>query len=136
MVEFRETRRSDGTCVLWVQGEFDLAVVDEFLEQALPCLAGADALKLDLAAAVLLPMYGFLRVPVLLLLLGPFVAFFGTGYFSGLGALVHVRNEAARQGKPMSLVNVSPATHRLLEITGLHQAFEIRPDDPETDDGG
>jgi len=41
-----------------------------------------------LAAAVLLPMYGFLRVPVLLLLLGPFVAFFGTGYFSGLGALV------------------------------------------------
>jgi len=41
-----------------------------------------------IAAAVLLPTYGFLRVPVLLLLLGPFVAFFGTGYFSGLGALV------------------------------------------------
>jgi len=33
-------------------------------------------------------MYGFLRVPGALLLLGPFVAFFGTGYFSGLGALV------------------------------------------------
>ena len=111
MVEFRETRRSDGTCVLWVQGEFDLAVVDEFLEQALPCLAGADALELDLHG----------------------VSFIDS---SGLGALVHVRNEAARQGKPMSLVNVSPATHRLLEITGLHHAFEIRPDDPETDDGG
>jgi MFS family permease len=41
-----------------------------------------------LTAAILLPMYGFLRVPVLLLFLGPFVAFFGTGYFSGLGALV------------------------------------------------
>src|SRR6266545_4400739 len=39
-------------------------------------------------AAVLLPMYGILRVPVVLLFLGPFVAFFGTGYFSGLGALV------------------------------------------------
>ena len=39
-------------------------------------------------AAVLLPIYGFLRVPTALLLLGPFVAFFGTGYFSGLGALV------------------------------------------------
>ncbi len=39
-------------------------------------------------AAVLLPMYGILRVPVLLLFLGPLVAFFGTGYFSGLGALV------------------------------------------------
>ena len=41
-----------------------------------------------LAAAILLPLYGSLRVPVALLLLGPFVAFFGTGYFSGLGALV------------------------------------------------
>jgi len=41
-----------------------------------------------LTAAVLLPLYGVLRVPTVLLLLGPFVAFFGTGYFSGLGALV------------------------------------------------
>jgi MFS family permease len=41
-----------------------------------------------LAAAVLLPLYGILRMPVTLLLLGPFVAFFGTGYFSGLGAMV------------------------------------------------
>jgi MFS family permease len=41
-----------------------------------------------IAAAVLLPLYGFLRVPPMLLVLGPFVAFFGTGYFSGLGALV------------------------------------------------
>ena len=41
-----------------------------------------------LTAAVLLPTYGFLRAPTALLLLGPFVAFFGTGYFSGLGALV------------------------------------------------
>jgi MFS family permease len=39
-------------------------------------------------AAILLPIYGFLRIPAALLLLGPFVAFFGTGYFSGLGALV------------------------------------------------
>jgi len=41
-----------------------------------------------IAAAVLLPAYGILRTPIVLLLLGPFVAFFGTGYFSGLGALV------------------------------------------------
>ena len=39
-------------------------------------------------AAVLLPLYGILRDPTVLLFLGPFVAFFGTGYFSGLGALV------------------------------------------------
>jgi MFS family permease len=41
-----------------------------------------------IAAALLLPVYGMLRIPTALLLLGPFVAFFGTGYFSGLGALV------------------------------------------------
>jgi MFS family permease len=39
-------------------------------------------------AAILLPAYGILRFPPALLVLGPFVAFFGTGYFSGLGALV------------------------------------------------
>jgi MFS family permease len=41
-----------------------------------------------LTAAILLPLYGILRQPVVLLALGPFVAFFGTGYFSGLGAMV------------------------------------------------
>jgi len=39
-------------------------------------------------AAVLLPLYGILRTPLPLLLLGPLVAFFGTGYYSGLGAIV------------------------------------------------
>ena len=39
-------------------------------------------------AALLLPLYGILRAPAALLVLGPFVAFFGTGYFSGLGAIV------------------------------------------------
>ena len=41
-----------------------------------------------LMASVLLPLYGYLREPVLLLLLGPFVAFFGTGYYSGFGAVI------------------------------------------------
>ncbi len=41
-----------------------------------------------LCAAVLLPLYGVLRTPLALLVLGPFVAFFGTGYFSGLVAVV------------------------------------------------
>jgi MFS family permease len=38
-------------------------------------------------ASLLLPLYGSLTMPVLLLLLGPFVAFFGTGFFSGFGAV-------------------------------------------------
>ena len=41
-----------------------------------------------LAASVLLPLYGFLRIPALLLVLGPLVAFFGTGYYSGFGAVI------------------------------------------------
>ncbi|MDO8678711.1 MAG: MFS transporter [Acidobacteriota bacterium] len=38
-------------------------------------------------AAVLVWAYGATRQPALLLVLGPFVAFFGTGYFSGFGAV-------------------------------------------------
>jgi MFS family permease len=40
-----------------------------------------------LAAAVLVPIYGSTREPAVLLALGPLVAFFGTGYFSGFGAV-------------------------------------------------
>ena len=38
-------------------------------------------------AALLVWIYGMVREPMLLLVLGPFVAFFGTGYFSGFGAV-------------------------------------------------
>ena len=38
-------------------------------------------------ASVLIWTYGLTRNPAVLLLLGPFVAFFGTGYFSGFGAI-------------------------------------------------
>jgi MFS family permease len=40
-----------------------------------------------LIAAFLVWYYGFAREPWVLLALGPFVAFFGTGYFSGFGAV-------------------------------------------------
>ena len=40
-----------------------------------------------LAAAVLLFVYVSVRAPLVLLVLGPFVAFFATGYFSGFGAV-------------------------------------------------
>jgi MFS family permease len=38
-------------------------------------------------ASLLLPLYGSISIPLLLLILGPFVAFFGTGFFSGFGAV-------------------------------------------------
>jgi MFS family permease len=40
-----------------------------------------------LAASVLVFAYSVIRTPAALLVLGPFVAFFGTGYFSGFGAI-------------------------------------------------
>jgi MFS family permease len=40
-----------------------------------------------LVAAALVPLYGLATSPALLLILGPFVAFFGTGFFSGFSAL-------------------------------------------------
>jgi len=40
-----------------------------------------------LAAAAFMLLYSRTRQPLLLLALGPFVAFFGTGYFTGFGAL-------------------------------------------------
>ena len=40
-----------------------------------------------LVAAALVPLFGMAKSPALLLLLGPFVAFFGTGFFSGFSAL-------------------------------------------------
>jgi MFS family permease len=40
-----------------------------------------------LIAAILVPIYGIIRSPLWLLVLGPFVAFFGTGFFSGYAAI-------------------------------------------------
>ena len=40
-----------------------------------------------LIAAVLVPLYAVIRNPLVLLLLGPCVAFFGTGFFSGYAAI-------------------------------------------------
>lgn len=40
-----------------------------------------------LIAAALVPVYGLSRSPFWLLILGPLVAFFGTGFFSGFGAI-------------------------------------------------
>ena len=37
---------------------------------------------------LMLPAYGYLRTPSLLLVLGPILAFFASGYFSGFGAVV------------------------------------------------
>jgi MFS family permease len=87
-----------------------------------------------LVAAVLLPLYGVLRTPSALLVLGPFVAFFGTGYYSGLGAIVAelyptaVRATAA--GFTYNLGRLASAAApltigRVAETSGFGPAFTI-----------
>jgi len=66
-----------------------------------------------LAAAVLILAYVSIRIPVVLLLLGPFVAFFATGYFSGFGAVTAeiypTRIRATAQGFTYNIGRVGSA---------------------------
>ena len=66
-----------------------------------------------IVAAVLLFIYVSVRTPIVLLLLGPFVAFFATGYYSGFGAVTaevyptHIR--ATAQGFTYNIGRVASA---------------------------
>ena len=87
-----------------------------------------------LVAAVLVPLYGSTRNPVALLVLGPFVAFFGTGYFSGFGTisaeLFPTRIRATAQGLTYNIGRVASAAApfavgKLAEAHGLGAAFNL-----------
>jgi MFS family permease len=64
-------------------------------------------------AAALILAYASTRDPLLLLVLGPFVAFFGTGYFSGFGAITAeiypTRIRASAQGFTYNIGRVASA---------------------------
>ncbi|HVB39065.1 MAG TPA: MFS transporter [Vicinamibacterales bacterium] len=66
-----------------------------------------------LAAAVLIVLYATTRNPMALLVLGPFVAFFGTGYFSGFGSVTAeiypTRIRATAQGLTYNIGRVASA---------------------------
>lgn len=87
-----------------------------------------------LMASVLLPLYGVLREPLLLLLLGPFVAFFGTGYYSGFGAVIAelyptaVRTTAAGVGYNVGRIASAAAPFTvgsLADTRGFGVAFAV-----------
>jgi MFS family permease len=87
-----------------------------------------------LAASVLLPIYGAVGSPVALLLLGPFVAFFGTGYYSGFGAVTAeiypTPVRATAQGFTYNLGRVASAAApftvgRLATSQGFGAAFAL-----------
>lgn len=83
-------------------------------------------------AALLVPAYGYTRDSAILLVLGPFLAFFGTGYFTGFGIitaeLFPTRIRATAQGFTYNIGRsasaVAPfAVGSLAENYGLGLAF-------------
>jgi MFS family permease len=85
-------------------------------------------------AALLVPIYGNVRDPLILLLLGPLVAFFGTGYFTGFGIitaeLFPTRIRATAQGVTYNIGRaasaVAPfAVGSLAAVRGLGFAFYL-----------
>jgi MFS family permease len=54
-------------------------------------------------AAAIVPLYAWLRSPVALLAVGPLVAFFGTGYYSGFGAIASELFPTEIRGTAMGL---------------------------------
>lgn len=57
-----------------------------------------------LAAAGLVPLYAFVRSPAALLVIGPLIGFFGTGYFSGFSVIASELFPTAVRGSAMGFV--------------------------------
>jgi len=85
-------------------------------------------------AAILLPLYGSISIPLLLLLLGPLVAFFGTGFFSGFGAVTAevypTAIRASAQGFTYNLGRVASAAApftigKIATTSGFSVAFAV-----------
>ena len=87
-----------------------------------------------LSAAALVFIYSVVRTPTALLLLGPFVAFFGTGYFSGFGAITAevypTAIRATAQGFTYNIGRLASAVSpfvvgSLAQSRGFGTAFEV-----------
>jgi MFS family permease len=87
-----------------------------------------------LAAAALVPLFAFVRSPGALLILGPLVGFFGTGYFSGFSVIASELFPTSLRGTAMGFVyNIGRVTSaaapwligRFSETAGLSYALCI-----------
>lgn len=101
MAQFSGEDRADGLCIVRAAGDIDIAAAEEFLEVGRDVLSRCTTVEIDLGDVTFIDS-------------------------SGLGALVRMHKEAADQRVPLSLTNVSAATDRLLQLTGLHSFFDIR----------
>lgn len=86
------------------------------------------------AAAALMFAYASTRQPLVLLVLGPFVAFFGTGYFTGFGAVTAeiygTRIRATAQGLTYNVGRIASAAApfvvgSLADTRGFDAAFTV-----------
>ena len=105
MARFSEDVDDDGRCVVRTSGDLDLAAVEEFIEVVRVSLGRCPAVELDLGEVTFIDS-------------------------SGLGALVRLRKEAEAMGSSFSLREVSEATDRLLQLTGLGEYFDVRSGRP------
>jgi MFS family permease len=87
-----------------------------------------------LSAAALMFAYATTREPVVLLVLGPFVAFFGTGYYTGFGAVTAeiypTRIRATAQGFTYNMGRIASAAApivvgSLAQTRGFGAAFAV-----------
>ena len=102
MTQFVAGPTESGRRTLAVSGEVDIATVEEFLAEADACLGdGVHVCEIDLGAVTFIDS-------------------------SGLGALVRIRNTGRERGKTVELTNVPGPVGRLLEVTGLAEAFGVR----------
>ena len=87
-----------------------------------------------LSAAVLLFLYVTIRVPMVVLVLGPFLAFVATGYFSGFGAVTAeiypTSIRASAQGFTYNIGRVASAARAVgRRLAGADPRLRDRPDD-------
>jgi anti-anti-sigma factor len=101
VAQFDRQEGEDGTCVVRASGEVDLAVADELVRVCLEGLATSHEVHLVLGDVTFIDS-------------------------TGLGALLRIRREASAAGKVLRLAEVPAAVDRLLEITGLADAFDRR----------
>lgn len=109
MAQFLQDSTAEGSTVVRVVGEVDLSVTEDLKAVVRRCLTPGHAVELDLSDLEFIDS-------------------------SGLGTLVQLLKEAARQESTLTLTNPGPHIRRVFEVTGLTAVFDARPSHRNSDD--